>query len=510
MKPLPQPVRNTRGVTTPSPGVTEVQHSPGRIELVELTTPGTRASLITEMNASRQYASPVPTRPIYGSGRHRLAMYYDTDDSAMEGDLQLPDAYAIVVSSVIREQSIHEIYNVARRATGPSGSALKLAEFFTKRFLQIEEGRNPFVWIGVPEQDNELIKEIYSPVGFVFPKLYPNVSLYDDTTPSGFKPGFTFYSGYSCPVIDEYISSAFFKGVVVTIPDNVVIPKIGSSGENFGLINEGVLDKEMSGLLVGTDVLKEVPNSKRMGCMVNKGPCFTDYPDHRPSLGAGYVIAYHTHPFSCHREYGLISGFPSTQDYGSYLQSANERDGDIVFAREGVFLYQLNPFARFLLFNNYIPLPDAATLNAFIIASERIQADRTGIDPSTTALAAKYKSGQALTPDEIASVYTNDPRAIEQVISKMSALAYFPIGLMPVQLLWLQVSMRGTTPTKFGLPSRPMVVRPSGGGRRKTRRRKSTASSLPSGPKRSGPSAASRRWRSGRRTRAYSKRKAGY
>ena len=44
----------------------------------------------------------------------------------------------------------------------------------------------------------------------------------------------------------------------------------------------------------------------------------------------------------------------------------------------------------------------------------------------------------------------------------------------------------------------------------KTRRRKPTASSPPSGPKRSGPSVASRRWRSGRRTRAYSKRKVGY
>lgn len=499
-RPLPAPVSNNAGVVVIEPTVLQIPFGSGVVVMIDMLRSPRTQSIITQMTG--HYTIPVPTTKMYGEGVYTLILYYaSTTASALAG---LPDAYALTVTSVVEFRGypvVHEVYNLSRRTTGAKGSGLQLAKFLATRYLEIGEnskGVNPVVWLGVRTNEPQLIDKVYRPAGFYF----PNTDAPGSITPRGIRPGFEFYAGYACPLVQEFLATPFARAVQMTVPSTLVTELIGNTGEQYGLLSTS--PHEIGGSLVGTGVLKEgTPRTKSPP----ENSCFIPFPEINHLLGRQqYIVHFHTHPFICHQKAGLVGGFPSTQDYLAYLTLSAKVDAHMVFAREGVFSYQLHPFHRFLIARGYVGHPTPTGMQAFATQAQEIQLDRIGSTPYMKSLADRIRNGLALTPNEVEAIKVQDPNAIRTMIQKMSLLGGV-IGAIGFPFMLIQFTPRGQ-PATFALPAQISAL--IGARRHKTRRQKVSASSPPSGPKRSGLSADGRRLRSGRRTRAYSKRRVGY
>lgn len=457
------------------------------IGIIDSSARATWDSFVDGMNKSGMYTFKYQrsNEKILGDGVYSLIMSMPERIKSA----QLPTAVALIVSSTINGHDVHEIYNYARHKMVKPGSGKPLLDFL-RLFTWWSEGpqfgifngrlvpksmanlytdpKQSVVWAGIHAEDNpaaiEKLATIYESAGFYFPCWF---SIKEHITPRGFRPGFGFYSGYSSAEIDEYLKSNFTKERYLTISKDVIHTYLGTPyTEDYGRILKvsheegGYLEDKYDGTL---DILGAPVRGRDDDCRV-------DIPN--PSNPSGKKIyAFHTHPFHCHRIVGLISGFPSIQDYIAHGSSvANHSvDGHIVLAREGAFIIQYHPYILFLIARGSLRLEELMNIEArfqeYLVMLD-YEARRRGISNEIQQLSEAIKT-RGLTQEEIRAIYDSDDAAIQRLVQDVTSFYFKPNLIMAVPFIFLQCIRRNAfadfTPPTFVTSSAIMMIPSSWG-----------------------------------------------
>jgi hypothetical protein len=159
------------------------------------------------------------------------------------------------------------------------------------------------------------------------------------------------------------------------------------------------------------------------------------------------IFSFHTHPFSCHRQAGLLLGFPSEPDYilAGSRQFNNYDDGSFVFSREGVFIIQYHPFVKYCINNAIMTQPMIEYIEAMFqtyLQSIQYGTKRLGSNPTLKGLSKKIQEGVFLENREIKYIYDFDDASVQELLSDTTSFLLKYLNIMNIPPIFVQCIQR--------------------------------------------------------------------
>jgi hypothetical protein len=324
--------------------------------------------------------------------------------------------------------------------------------------VEIDMQKNSLLWIGCEANGNSdfITVLFYEAIGFYFPGYLPGFLSMSGTTPLGRAYNLRFLNGYMMeePTFKRFLSSNTSQFMKVQINKEDVRELIGDPDKRDGALEDwGELDapNEKAGMFYGPG---------RPGGIMEKHSTVVDGPPGAHDRGGCQVLipdiqtprdnlrfTWHSHPMTCHRSTGFLSGFPSEPDYAAHLYHFFDKveDGHFVFSREGVFIMQVHPALKDSVLNDEANTDSMkSTIEGFLAYLKRIgyTDKRIGSDPRSRELSQKLLSGQPFTEEEVDFIFENDDGVIGTLIGDVMAFTTM-LGGTEVPLVYFQVIRRG-------------------------------------------------------------------